>query len=122
MTVFVDAETLCALLEREHPYHRLAASLWQIEVEGRSSLATSNYAALKACGDLSARHGVAGVRTLVEELLPLLHIEWVSPEDHRLGLAACLARAASSGESADLVKHVDDVIVGRLTNGERFCL
>lgn len=119
MTVFVDADTLCSLLEREHPRHRLVASLWQIELSSRSPLATSNYAVLKACGAIHARHGVAAVRVLAEELLPLLHVEWVRADDHRLGLAAFLAAAVPRG---DLVDHIDQVVLNRLTNGERFGL
>jgi hypothetical protein len=117
MTVFVDAESLCALLEREHPQHRLAASLWKIEVDSRSPMATSNYALLKACGAIHARHGVAAVRVLVEELSPLLHVEWVRQDDHRLGVATFLAAPDSRH---DLIHHIDEVVLGRLRNAERF--
>ena len=122
MTVFVDAESLCVLLEREHPQHHLVASLWRLEIEARSPLATSNYAVLKACGAIHARHGIAGVRILVEELVPLLHVEWVRPDDHLLGLAVFLATPAPSDNLVDLTEHVDEIVISRLTNGERLSL
>ena len=57
------------------------------------------------------RWGMTAVGALVEELLPLVHIVWVTPEDHAAGVDAFLA---AHRRELSLVDCISFVVMRRL--------
>ena len=91
MSVFVDTSALMALLDRTEPEHEAVLRAWERGNEDAEGFFTTNYAALESTAVAQRRWGMTAVRALVEEFLPLVHIAWVTPEDHAAGIDAFLA-------------------------------
>ena len=91
MSVFVDTSALIALLDRDDPEHGRASAAWLAGLESGEGLLTSNYVVLEACAVAQRRFGMAAVRVLLDEILPLTHVEWIQEKDHTLGATALLA-------------------------------
>jgi uncharacterized protein len=54
---------------------------------------TNNYVLLETTALLQHRPGVAAVRALQEDIVPVLQIDWISEEEHGAGVEAMLAAA-----------------------------
>lgn len=90
MTVFVDTSGFYAVLDRDEARHPLAREIWASLLSGAALLVTTNYIVLETLALLQRRLGMVAARAFVEEVLPAIHIEWVSIEDQEASLAALL--------------------------------
>jgi len=91
MRTFVDTSALYALLDRGDQNHGPAKRAWtQILDTGEPSI-TTNYVLVETFALLQHRLGVAAVRGFQEDLIPILQVEFVTPEQHRSGISALLA-------------------------------
>jgi uncharacterized protein len=52
------------------------------------------------------RLGMAAVRTLLEQMMPVVALHWVSPDQHRQGVAAFLAAGQRRYSLVDAVSFV----------------
>lgn len=91
MSVFVDTSALYAGLDKDDANHPAAKKVWSRLLGGADRLITSNYVIVETMALVQSRLGMAVVRELVADLVPLLEIEWIGPEDHLAGSAALLA-------------------------------
>lgn len=89
--VFVDTSAFYALLERDDLHHKTADRQWKQLLDSRAALVTSNYVVVETCALLQRRLGLAAVRVFMEELLPVVTVEWVSPQLHGAAYEAVLA-------------------------------
>jgi predicted nucleic acid-binding protein len=88
---FVDTSAFLAVLVANDTHHGEAETIWRRELEQGQELLTSNYVLVETTAILQRRVGMAAVRTLVQDVVPALTVEWVSAEDHRAATAALLA-------------------------------
>jgi hypothetical protein len=109
----VSADALVRVIDRHAPGHEVAAALWRIEFDAGSTLLTTVHGLVKAAREIQCRHGVDGVRTLLEVAAPALHVEWCTREDFDLAATALLA-AGSEESHLDLVDHIDLQVCRRL--------
>lgn len=91
MSVFVDTSALIALLDRDDPEHGRMSAAWLAGPGSGEGLLTSNYVVLESCAVAQRRFGMAAVRVLLDEILPLVHVEWIQENDHAVGATALLA-------------------------------
>ena len=92
MSVFVDTSALYALLvETEEGHRAVVRSFEQLLRKGRS-LFTTNYVMVESAALLQHRFGLAPVRDLVDRLLPVVTVRWVTKTLHRRGFARLVAR------------------------------
>jgi uncharacterized protein len=91
MRTFVDTSAFYALLDRGDENHGSAKRAWTQMLDVSESLVTSNYVLVETLALLQNRLGVAAVRGFQEDLIPVLHVEFVTPEQHRSGVSALLA-------------------------------
>lgn len=89
--VFVDTPAFYALLERDDLHHKAAGRQWNQLLDSGAALVTSNYVVVETCALLQRRLGLAAVRVFMEELLPTVTVEWVSPQLHASAYQALLA-------------------------------
>ena len=89
--VFVDTSALYSSLDRDDRSHAMALDCWTALRRSRESLVTTNYVVLESCALLQRRLGIGAVRSLTENLLPTISVQWVTPEDHTRALATVLA-------------------------------
>jgi len=100
MRIFIDTSAFYALLDRDDANNRKATKVWTNLLGTEDTLVTSNYILLEAFALMQSRLGLEAVRGFQEDILPLIAIEFVSPEVHRSGTAALLS---ASGRSLSLV-------------------
>ena len=87
MSVFVDTSALYALLvETEEDHRAVVRSFEQLLRKGRS-LFTTNYVVVESVALLQHRFGLAPIHDLVDRLLPVVTVRWVTETLHRRGLA-----------------------------------
>jgi predicted nucleic acid-binding protein len=91
MNLFIDTSAFFALLVRDDKNHPRAASVWQKLLSGSDRLIASNYILVETVALLQSRVGVEAVRSFQLEMVPAIHIEYVNPDLHRLGMSSLLA-------------------------------
>jgi len=111
MTVFVDTSAFLAVLNREDRCHERADATWKALLTRDIALLTTNYVALETFAVAQHRHGIDAARILQQDVLPLVELEWTTPEDHGRGVAAVLA---AGRRRLSLVDAVSFAIMRRL--------
>lgn len=91
MTCFVDTSAIYALLDAADTNHPRAKVAWERLLRDESVLVVTNYILVEAFALVQHRLGLEAVRSLQEELIPLLNVEWVGETGHALALATLLA-------------------------------
>lgn len=90
MTVFVDTSALIALLDASEAKHAVCAREWKRLLAADAALVTSSYVIVETCAVAQRRLGMAAVRSLTTDFVPLLAIDWVDEPVHAAGHAALL--------------------------------
>jgi uncharacterized protein len=91
MRTFVDTSAFYALLDRGDQNHGPAKRAWIEILDAEGSSVTTNYVLVETFALLQNRLGMAAVRGFQEDLIPVLQLEFVTPEQHRSGVSALLA-------------------------------
>jgi predicted nucleic acid-binding protein len=99
----VDTSALFALLDRDDRNHASAGALFSGLMEDRTTLVTSNYVLVESFALLQRRIGIEAAAALQHRLVPVLHVTFVSPDVHRLGMAAFLGASKRSLSLVDCV-------------------
>ena len=91
MTCFVDTPGPVAVLDSRDPWHDAALqTLRRLRAE-RELLVTTNYALVECWAVVQRRLGFEGLRTLKNDLLPLVDVLWVDQETHAAAESILLA-------------------------------
>jgi predicted nucleic acid-binding protein len=91
MSTFVDSSGLLAVLDRGDRHHEVAAAAWRKALQTHEPLITTNCVVTECVAVAQRRLGMNGLRRLVDGLLPVVTVAWVSPEEHQRALAMVLA-------------------------------
>jgi uncharacterized protein len=103
MIVFLDTSGLYAIFDRDDENHSRARIAWVEWLRDGTLFLTNNYVLVETAALLQHRLGVAAVRALHEEVMPLLQVDWVSEERHRAGMEAVLAAGRKKFSLVDCV-------------------
>jgi uncharacterized protein len=103
MRIFIDTSAFYALLDRDDDNHVEAGRAWKDILGGTNPLVTSNYVLVESLALLQHRLGMAAVRGFHEDIVPLVHIEFVASEIHRSGISALLSAARRNLSLVDCV-------------------
>jgi uncharacterized protein len=103
INMFVDTSAFYALLDADDAYHEKAASAWQEIMASDEDAITTNYVLVETFALVQSRMGMEAVRGFQDEIVPVLRIEFVTPEMHRLGIAALLGASKRSLSLVDCV-------------------
>jgi predicted nucleic acid-binding protein len=88
---FVDTSALYALLDRDDLNHGCAKEKWIKLLDGGEPLFTTNYVVVELFALCQRRIGFDAVRALQEDVLPVIEVQWIGEEDHKLAVTALLA-------------------------------
>ena len=88
--IFIDTSAFYAVLDQDDDNHRKAAATWADIIGRNCGLATSNYILLETVALLQSRIGIEAVRVFQSDVVPILRVEFVTPELHAIGVAALL--------------------------------
>ncbi len=93
MTVFVDTSALLSVLDADDRSHPEARETWTRLLIQDEPLVCSNYVLLETFALVQHRLGMAAVRTLQDDVFPVLDVVWVDEAIHRAGVTAVLTAA-----------------------------
>jgi len=79
------------LLSASDAEHRRASAAFSRLLEDGERLLTHNYVLVETAALVQRRLGVDALRTLRDDLLPVVAVEWIDPPLHDLALAATIA-------------------------------
>jgi predicted nucleic acid-binding protein len=91
MSVFVDTSAFYALLDADDENYGPSASTWRAMMASDEHIVTTNYVLVETFALLQSRLGLKAVREFQQDVVPVLHVEFVTPETHHLGIVALLA-------------------------------
>jgi uncharacterized protein len=103
MSVFVDTSAFYALLDADDENYGPSAGAWREMMASDEQVVTTNYVLVETLALLQSRLGLRAVRKFQEDVVPVLHVEFVTPEMHRLGIVALLAASRRSLSLVDCV-------------------
>jgi predicted nucleic acid-binding protein len=106
MSVFVDTSALLAVLDADDLYHARARDVWADLIQRGEDLVCTNYVLVETFALVQHRLGMVAIRTLVEDILPLLRVSWVSEADHRAAVTALLMAGRRQLSLVDCVSVV----------------
>jgi len=90
MSVFVDTSALLAVLDADDDFHPPARRIWGDLLQRTEDLFCTSYVLVECFALVQNRLGIAAVRVLTEDILPVLRVHWVAPEEHLAGVSALL--------------------------------
>ena len=90
MSVFVDTSALLAVLDAGDEFHPAARKIWEDLLQRSEDLFCTSYVLVECFALVQNRLGIEAVRVLVEDVLPVIRVHWVSPEEHQAGVSALL--------------------------------
>jgi predicted nucleic acid-binding protein len=81
------------MLDANDDNHNAAKQTWIDLVEQHIDLIITNYIVVETFALVQRRLGVAALRTLQEDVLPILQIHWITEMIHKAGTTALLVAA-----------------------------
>src|SRR5258705_13764721 len=88
---FVDTSAIYPILDRDDENHPDSRDYWVRLLEKPNILVTTNYVLVKTCALAQHRLGIAAVRAIHDDILPVLTVVWMDENLHRLASTALLA-------------------------------
>ncbi|MDO8586610.1 MAG: PIN domain-containing protein [Armatimonadota bacterium] len=99
MSVCVDTSAIVAVLDASDKRHSRAAVAWTDLVIGKREMVITSYAVVETAAVLQARYEPPAVRAFLEDLLPLMRVQWIDAALHEAAASmflACVSRGAPS--------------------------
>ena len=96
MTVFLDTSAILAVLNGDDQCHPEADAIWRRLLETEEPLLSSNYVLVELFALAQRRLGMAAVRSVELEIVPLLDVHWLDAEIHHDAVTAWLAASRRS--------------------------
>lgn len=103
MTVFVDTSAFYAVFDRDDANHSRAKPVWERLLREQATLLTNNYVVLETSALFQHRLGVAALREFLEDVMPLLEVDWISEHRHRAGAEAVLVSSRKKLSLVDCI-------------------
>ncbi len=94
MNIFVDTSALYAVLDADDQNHQPAKQTWMDLITREADLVSTNYVLLETFALVQHRLGMDAARTLQEDVVPMLRIEWVTEAHHGSGVMALLTASS----------------------------
>jgi predicted nucleic acid-binding protein len=89
--IFIDTSAIYAILDRNDSDHEAAAQCLLKLLKSADPLFTTNYVLVESCALAQNRFGMDAIRSIQEDLLPVLEIAWVDEAIHSIATAVLLA-------------------------------
>lgn len=118
MNIFVDTSAFYALLDRDDAQHKKAKQAWAELLKPETNLVTSNYVLIESFALIQSRLGMEALKGFQNDLLPLIHVEFIGEAEHARGVSALMA---ASKKSLSLVDCASFEVIRRLGLTQVFC-
>lgn len=91
MSVFIDTSAFFAVLDADDANHFAADDIWSRLLSSDEPLHTSSYALVETTALLQHRIGLDAVAAFTADILPILHVFWVTEPVHRIAIHSLFA-------------------------------
>ncbi|MBM4037572.1 MAG: PIN domain-containing protein [Planctomycetes bacterium] len=118
MSVFADTSALLAVLSSADINHPVAGRILRGLVAEDETLISTNYVVVETFALAQRRFGLDAVRTLQQDILPLLDLHWVTQSEHEAGVSAVLA---AGRRQLSVVDCVSFEVMRRIGLNRVFC-
>jgi uncharacterized protein len=103
MIIFVDTSAFLAVLDAGDANHLAAKALWEKMITADDVLLCHNYILVETAALVLRRLGIEAVRVLERDIVPILHLEWVTRDIHSSAAAAHMIAARRTLSLVDCV-------------------
>lgn len=103
MNIFVDSSALLAVLDRSDCNHAAAKARWIEVLRAGDELVIHNYILIETSAAVLRRLGFEAVRVFERDVVPVLHVVWVTREIHEAAAAAHLVAGRRTLSLVDCV-------------------
>ena len=103
MKCFVDTSAFFALLDKDDKNHPVAEKVLRNLLENDTVLLTSNYVLVESFALIQRRLGMEALRLFQTNMTPIVRVEFVSSELHRLGVSAVLSASKRNLSLVDCI-------------------
>ena len=84
--IYVDTSAFLAIVDQDDAYHEKAENFWLGLLEQDELLLINNYVLVESIALIQNRVGLKNVRRMISELLPVIQIEWLGPDQHEAAI------------------------------------
>lgn len=103
MRIFIDTSAFLAILDADDKNHPKASESWKKLVLSSDLLVCHNYVLVETLALLQNRFGMRAVRVFSEDVLPVVHIEWIDETTHNTAINALITAAKRDLSLVDCV-------------------
>jgi len=91
MSIFVDTSALFAILDADDLNHAQARDTWSRLLADTDELISTNYILVETLALVQRRLGMEAVKTLQDDVAPVLTIEWMDAPQHAVAINELIA-------------------------------
>ena len=91
MSIFIDTSGFIAVLDTDDACHAGAAKTWMDILTSEETLVTTNYILVETCALVQNRFGIRAIKVFQQDIVPVLHIEWIDKAVHYAAMGVMLA-------------------------------
>ena len=106
MVTLVDTSALYAYLDERDANHAAARDAFRSLLDTGERLTTHNYVVAESCALVQRRLGALAVRSLLDDVLPVIEVRFVDESIHRMAAAAMLGSVSRSVSMVDWTSFV----------------
>ncbi len=88
--ILIDTSAMIAILCKDDHYHTPAKKVWFDLLSDEKTIHCNNYILTEAVSLIQRRHGINILRLFQSNMLPLLHVEWLTEQNHAEAMDALL--------------------------------
>ena len=99
MSVYVDTSAVIAVMDAADLRNPQATRTWADLLSKQEELVISSYAVAETVTVLQRRFDMNGVRIFIEDILPLMKVDWVGADTHSAASTILLASSSKTGPS-----------------------
>lgn len=93
MSIFVDTSGLFAVLDADDSNHSRAEQQWSHLLSGGEQMVSTNYVLVETFALVQRRLGMEAVKSLHDDIMPILTIEWIGALQHAAAVIDLLTTA-----------------------------
>jgi len=90
MCVYIDTSAFLAVLDADDNEHQTAKEIWKKLIESDETLICSSYVLVETYALIQNRLGMTALRAFNEDIVPLMHVEWIEETIHQQASNAVL--------------------------------
>lgn len=106
MKVFIDTSAVFAVLDADDLNHQRAKKNWIDLIKTETTFISTNYILIESFALIQRRLGFKALKVFQNNVLPIIHIEWVNEEIHTSGVRALFQASQKKLSLVDCISFI----------------